>query len=458
MATVLLGGVVVWLGQGPPTPPTASAAPVPPQAGSRPPVILGVSSCAAAACHNANGPRESRGSEYGTWAAVDPHARAYEVLLGERSQQIQKLRQEETPAHEDVTCLKCHSTYRDLPARGDAMLASGVGCESCHGDAEIWKDAHYRQPFNRATPGFKDLRNDLVVRAESCVGCHLGNAEKDVNHDLIAAGHPRLRFEFGAYLANYPKHWNEADDLKRFPDLQGRAWVLGQLVSAQASLELLREQATNLAKRWPEFSQYDCYACHHDLIDPSWRRQRGFSGRKPGALPLNDWYLVVPVMLAPDQTGKDLATGLQTLTSRLALFPPQNDKPALAGLDQFTEVLKPWRDSLPAAAPMDRAAVTALLRVLSADPEGRALEHPDHAIQFYLGVAALQDALPDRGRQTFPGLEKSIDDLADVLERAFQGEDKAGSPIRYDSPRNLKRDDLGKCVREIQSQLAGKQP
>src|SRR5262245_21554851 len=52
--------------------------------------LQGVASCASTACHNANGPRGSKGSEYPTWAASDPHARAYRVLFEERSVRMAK--------------------------------------------------------------------------------------------------------------------------------------------------------------------------------------------------------------------------------------------------------------------------------------------------------------------------------------------------------------------------------
>ncbi len=36
----------------------------------------------------------------------------------------------------------------------------------------------------------------------------------EVDHDLIAAGHPALRFEFATYFANLPPHWDVARDKK----------------------------------------------------------------------------------------------------------------------------------------------------------------------------------------------------------------------------------------------------
>src|SRR6516164_5532567 len=48
----------------------------------------GATSCAAAACHNANGPAGSAGSEYSTWATRDRHRKAYGVLFDPRSERI----------------------------------------------------------------------------------------------------------------------------------------------------------------------------------------------------------------------------------------------------------------------------------------------------------------------------------------------------------------------------------
>ena len=83
---------------------------------SRPHKFEGVASCAALACHHGNGPRGSKGSEYTTWAIYDPHAKAYEVLLNDRSRGIQERLNRAEPenrrvaAENNALCLKCHAT------------------------------------------------------------------------------------------------------------------------------------------------------------------------------------------------------------------------------------------------------------------------------------------------------------------------------------------------------------
>ena len=58
---------------------------------------------------------------------------------------------------------------------------------------------------------------ELAERAKVCTRCHVGRRSPDglltqeVNHDLIAAGHPRLNFEFAAYQENLPVHWDEKE-------------------------------------------------------------------------------------------------------------------------------------------------------------------------------------------------------------------------------------------------------
>src|SRR5262249_35632430 len=152
-------------------------------------------------------------SEYGTWLACDPHARAYEVLLDYRSKEIVKNYYNLPAAHlarpQKLTlCLKCHVApeVNARPCVPELFHADGVSCESCHGPAGKWLGLHYQaawKALDRAEKealGFRTTK-DVVVRARLCAGCHVGAPGMDVNHDLIAAGHPRLNFEFAAYQA-----------------------------------------------------------------------------------------------------------------------------------------------------------------------------------------------------------------------------------------------------------------
>ena len=96
--------------------------------------------------------------------------------------------------------------------------------------------------------------------------CHVGTPDANVDHDMIAAGHPPLRFEFSSYLANLPPHWDVAKDRqKNSPGgetlFEPLAWVTGQNISSAAAAELLafscdpKRQASRgrSSRRWLAF-------------------------------------------------------------------------------------------------------------------------------------------------------------------------------------------------------------
>ena len=75
-----------------------------------------------------------------------------------------------------------------------------------------------------------DTRN-LVKRAEKCVSCHVGDESRNVDHELIAAGHPDLVFDLETYTAMLPPHWRTApsDGVEDGPGLWGRWWPYGRV-------------------------------------------------------------------------------------------------------------------------------------------------------------------------------------------------------------------------------------
>ncbi|HXD85036.1 MAG TPA: multiheme c-type cytochrome [Urbifossiella sp.] len=235
------------------------------------PVFLSASSCSAAACHGGNQLGRT-GSEYTAWAPElgasgprDPHSHAYRALFNDDSMRIAKLLGG-GPAHENALCLKCHA-----PAglANPAARAEGVGCTACHGGGDAWLAEHYLPTWKakgnreKASTGFVPTKN-LATRVAACAGCHVGSSDGEVNHNLIAAGHPRLAFEAARFhfQPNYRKHWVEP----RATELG--LWAIGQAVSARAAVQLLQsraERASRNAAPWPEFAGYGCYACHQSL-------------------------------------------------------------------------------------------------------------------------------------------------------------------------------------------------
>ncbi|MGH9340531.1 MAG: multiheme c-type cytochrome [Acidobacteriota bacterium] len=242
--------------------------------------FTGAGSCASSNCHGSVWPRTGgriKQNEYQIWSTKDGHAKAYAVLLEPRSQQIARNLGISEP-HTATLCLDCHTT--NAPQQRQARtfeISDGVGCESCHGPASQWLGPHTTRDWTHQqslSAGMNDTR-DFDVRADTCLSCHLGNQEKTVNHQLIAAGHPDLVFELDTFSALMPRHWDEPEG-----DWQGlRRWAIGQAVSLRESMEQLAHRVEQPSwAGWPDFADFECFACHHNLVLPSERQARGYKG------------------------------------------------------------------------------------------------------------------------------------------------------------------------------------
>lgn len=239
-------------------------------------------SCAATACHG--GPRGGvsvatavRGSEYPLWLTKDPHAQSWRTLSSDASVQIMErlniMRDGEvidTAGFDN--CLACHNTSRSASDGAssdlDHFIAEGVGCSSCHGPSQNWRKDHYRFSWDDASSAHIGLvpTENLLARARTCAACHVGDEDRDMNHDIIAAGHPALHYEFATFHNMLPKHWREPEKTQA-ADFEARLWFVGQVAALDASLSLLETRA---AKRlhgstWPEFAASDCSSCHQSL-------------------------------------------------------------------------------------------------------------------------------------------------------------------------------------------------
>ena len=124
-------------------------------------------------------------------------------------------------------------------------------------------------------------------------------------------GHPDLAFELDTFSWAQPAHWREpkAEAGNSLPRV--RVWAVGQAVALSEGMKLLAQRAST---KWPELAELECYQCHHDLKQESWRIQRGYAGRKPGALQLNMARtdvarLLVAVAAADQKAAVDAALG-----------------------------------------------------------------------------------------------------------------------------------------------------
>src|SRR6266540_3972544 len=238
---------------------------------------VGVASCANSGCHGSTEPLKAqrvRQNEYYTWLHSDRHAKAYNILFNSPSARITKNMRLSGKPYQEKLCLDCHST--NVPAAlvsGRIDPEDGVQCEACHGPASGWRAEHVQEGWTHQQSvgrGMLDLR-DVPVRGHSCDRCHVGSAEKDVDHELIASGHPILAFELDNYTENMPAHWNPNET-------HGvRAWATGQAMGLRDSLNNLARHARG--EKWPELSDMSCYNCHHALKTSGWRQERGWPGR-----------------------------------------------------------------------------------------------------------------------------------------------------------------------------------
>lgn len=276
-------------------------------------------------------------NEVKTWGETDKHAQAYTSLLSPSGRKIGKALGIEESVHRDKRCLACHTGFpiADLETENgeihglvdehkykqDLRLTTGVSCESCHGAAggtQGWLATHtskeswrFLAPEEKCKKGFYDVRS-VISRTRLCLSCHLGNAAQGrvLTHEMYAAGHPPLpAFEIETFESQMPRHWrhlsekaelqkeflartghkSDADELQRTKSL-----LVSALISKSESLRLTADLAEGAVSeqipkpQWPEFAQFACYACHHDLKTESWRRNAQHAG-SPGRPVLLPW-------------------------------------------------------------------------------------------------------------------------------------------------------------------------
>lgn len=329
-------------------------------------VSLGAPSCSASACHG--GPAAGvaslvapRGSEYPLWIESDPHAKSWRTLNSERSVEIlQRLgilvdgKIANQSAYQN--CLACHNTSIELSSDGILpAIPEGVGCEACHGPSKSWRDSHYQGPLSvRESIEKNGLVNtkDELVRAKACTLCHVGGPDRDMNHDIIAAGHPALYFDYGTYLNAYPKHWRERSLDPNTQNIQ--RWLAGQLAKADSELELLQSRIskTHPHSTWPEFSNYQCTSCHQTITSSSLPNKPLTENRNPkstlGKAPVRMWNL--EGLLTADQVlGSDIQVTnnlLESIDQASSGSAPWATDPSGKNLDSLPRQIQAKREEL----------------------------------------------------------------------------------------------------------------
>ena len=222
-----------------------------------------------------------------------------------------------------------------------------------------------------------------------------------MNHDLIAAGHPRLLYEFANQQSKHPRHWSLAKDKARNPDYEVRAWALGTVIGTERSLALLegrarKAEATHEAGPWPELAEHDCFACHREL--KPWADGGRPGGR--GALPWGEWALPTLGRLARVR-GEDalLAEGSPLVRLPALMRQPgvRTADAARLARDGAAELLK--MEARLTREPFRLGDVEELIARLLDDPNSVEAANWTGASRDYLALVALVRARGDLGGQ-----------------------------------------------------------
>src|SRR5262249_37268519 len=158
-------------------------------------------------------------------------------------------------------------------------------------------------------------------------------------------------------------------------------------------LALLEHRAKAEPSAWPELSEYNCFACHHELAPPySWRQQRGFSGPLPGFLPWNSWYYVMPHFLARSEAGPVSLDALTKLEKEMLQPRPNREtvaRQAGAARKELDQLLPKWNAAM--TAEQVQALMKRLKKAQDDDPTSSARfdNNYENAIQLTLGLLAL---------------------------------------------------------------------
>ena len=413
---------------------------------------VGPGSCSAVACHGSLQARhETRvlQNEYSTWMLKDKHARAWNVLNNPISQRIAKILGPTVLGAADAAyapkCLACHALY--VPESEQARpfdVTDGVSCESCHGPSSEWLGPHTARdwPHEKSVAmGMYDTKN-LRLRTEKCLTCHLGTAEKYVDHEMMAAGHPDLVFELDSFQAVEPVHWVEKtpghpDQVDKDPFRGVRQWSVGQAVQLEKSMDrLIRRTRGTEGKKgpvWPEYGEFDCFGCHHSLAagEESWRMRsvtdsphgvRYHEERHAGD-PRYNMSRAVVFQYVADEVDATTAKRLQITMNKLRalLGSDQRDQ-----IEQFAVEAGNLADKLAdelSTAAFDRGKTVHVMRAISGDGDYISEEGERSAEQAAMALDALYVAYAKDNRDANIELKGAIDQLLQQLNNpsAFNG-------------------------------------
>lgn len=378
----------------------------------------GIAGCMTTACHGSNMPDAKNWQRAGKiWFDTDPHARAYTSLLTETSARIvSRLAKKElkptTPISDEyrevlnAKCISCHSNENV----SESQRVLGADCQVCHGSADAWGSEHYSNEWkslgkNRFDGTDRINVESIAGRAKVCASCHVGELDRttgqssgrdrEVDHRLMAAGHPPMYFEFESYLRRYPVHWDTQDEPVALGSKLGmERWRVGKITTAIAKLKLLAARAERSTSKsaqradWPELTEYSCTSCHHSLVQPNWR---GARGSNTNALAnWDDWTVSQLDCAVRDQSIDELNSQLTRLKKSV-----EHTMPEPTQVSMIASSLKEWLDKEldHVSSPAENSDGVMLLKLKSRMASFDRLQSWESATQWYLATRVLSEGI-----------------------------------------------------------------
>ncbi len=451
---------------------------------------MGKASCSGIACHgNAKlilvdpQVKEARWqSSYAHWESLDPHRNAYQSLetkwaktiLQQLSGTMQPL--EHYKPETDQRCLACHTNPSLAVANPIGvekqplflLRAEGVSCEACHGNASKWLNEHTAwSSLESRIRGYQQTNmvplNEPGQRAMACAGCHVGSPEdsqrgfpvRDMNHDMIAAGHPRLFFEYTTFVKRLPPHWQEKNrglpgSPSRSSDEKAYAWFAGQLATTEAFMRLSSDRARRAQSAvilptkvaWPELAEFKCYACHQSVngsATPPLRTRLEL--HPPGSLL---WDLPLSSSLSKQLLSIQHAPGLFTALKEMQAGKIPHGESASTQILQTAELLRGYRNRLTKlpTAPWQKAL---LEWITTANTDQASWDWDEYATRYYALVYLLgtHDTLARLKPEVKAQLESKLAALADSLRFPANSKEVFAGPSRWE------RHNTGECYQAV---------
>lgn len=424
--------------------------------------------CMTTACHGSNLPDAKTWQRAGKiWFDQDPHARAYTSLLTDASVKIvSRLVDEElkpsSKAYRDILNAKCVSCHANENAP-ETQRVLGADCQVCHGSAEAWGSEHYSSEWKALGKSRFDNTKmlnveSLVSRAQVCSSCHIGELnrtsglnvgfDREVDHRLMASGHPPMHFDFESYLRRYPVHWDTQNETIGLGSAIGlERWRIGKITAAITKLNLLAARAerstdksAKVVSDWPELTEYSCTNCHHSLEQPSWRLARGANA----IADWDDWCVSQLDCAVREQSGEELQSQLVRLKHKVEQLVPEPRQVAMNAT-----ALRRWLEmELDHVSTPAENSVELVLRKLKSRMENvPKTRNWESATQWYIATRVLSEGLGIGGLQ---------EPVPFVTEDPFLGLDKTWKPSsrkEFDTPKRFHPDMLKNYRNDLMQQL-----